>query len=118
MKNAEKSNFIELSSIFLDFQEFFLIYGEYCVNFPKSTDTLNRVHKQNQSVRQCMDENQDVLQNGMFELQDLLAIPFQRFLKYRLFVERLIENTTKVSWAYVSNQISRLILRNFYFLIS
>lgn len=65
-----------------------------------------------------MDENQDVLQNGMFELQDLLAIPFQRFLKYRLFVERLIENTTKVSWAYVSNQISRLILRNFYFLIS
>lgn len=116
LQNAKKSNFQELSTIFLDFQELFMIYGEYCVNFPKSTDALSKVHKQNQAVRNCMEQNQEALQHGMFELQDLLAIPFQRFLKYRLFVDRLIQNTTPVSMISRQYMFKFLFISETYFL--
>lgn len=104
LNNASRSGFKNLSSIFLDFQDLLMIYGEYCVSLPKSTDTITVVCKQKPAVRISMELNQKELQNGMFELQDLLAVPFQRFLKYRLFLDRLYENTTPVSWRFASSR--------------
>ena len=45
---------VKLSSVFLDFREPFLIYGDYCANMTNATDTLRDTAKNSQTVEQLV----------------------------------------------------------------
>jgi hypothetical protein len=48
------SNRPKLSSVFIDFREKFLIYGDYCSKMTEATDTLRDVCKQSVAVEQLV----------------------------------------------------------------
>lgn len=53
LKEATEPNAkLKLSSVFLDFREQFLIYGDYCAKLTDATDTLRDVCKRSSAVEQ------------------------------------------------------------------
>lgn len=55
LKEATEPNTKQkLSSVFLDFRERFLIYGDYCSKMTEATDTLRDVCKKSNSVEQLV----------------------------------------------------------------
>lgn len=45
---------IKLSSIFIEFREKFLVYGDYCAKMTEATDTLRDVCKRSVAVEQLV----------------------------------------------------------------
>lgn len=85
----------KLSTVFLDFREKFLIYGEYCSNLTGAIDTLRDICKNspaaNDLVQQCQKEHS----GGRFHpLRDILSVPMQRILKYHLLLDKLVHETS------------------------
>ncbi|XP_050305760.1 protein vav-like [Anthonomus grandis grandis] len=89
--NKKPSN---LSRVFQQFKEQFLIYGEYCANLSKATAVLQQLRNQDAILNQTLIKyEKDVCDRGKFKLQDMLLVPVQRILKYHLLLEKLVENT-------------------------
>lgn len=86
---------IQLSDVFIAEKEKFLVYGEYCANLPlaqqRIQDLCTRYENINQEVIKCEEE----AHKNMNKLRDILTVPMQRILKYRLFLEKLIDETQK-----------------------
>lgn len=51
---TEPNSKCKLSSVFLDFREQFLIYGEYCANMTDATETLRDVCKRSSAIEQLV----------------------------------------------------------------
>lgn len=51
---TEQNPKCKLSSVFLDFREQFLIYGEYCANMTDAIDTLRDVCKRSSAIEQLV----------------------------------------------------------------
>jgi guanine nucleotide exchange factor VAV len=51
--NEPNSN-LKLSSVFLEFREQFLIYGDYCSRMTEATDTLKEVCKRSPAIDQLV----------------------------------------------------------------
>jgi guanine nucleotide exchange factor VAV len=60
-ESTEPHSKLKLSSVFLDFREQFLIYGDYCSKMTDATDTLRDVCKKSavieQLVQQCQKDH-------------------------------------------------------------
>lgn len=55
LKEATESNTKQkLSSVFLEFREQFLIYGDYCAKMTDATDTLREVCKKSVTIEQLV----------------------------------------------------------------
>lgn len=54
LKETQFNPRYKLSTVFLEFRESFLIYGDYCANMTSATDTLREVTKKNPLVEQLV----------------------------------------------------------------
>lgn len=55
----------KLSSIFIDFREKFLIYGDYCSKMTDATDTLRDTMKRSVAVENMVIVSEDVYQGNL-----------------------------------------------------
>ncbi|KAL7669415.1 hypothetical protein ACOME3_010071 [Neoechinorhynchus agilis] len=88
----------EIANLFVDSQDRFLIYGEYCVALK---DTMELVKNFKQTDMPCYERlvpdrngsnktnSQTDEQLRRFHLEDLLAVPFQRVLKYNMLLSQM-----------------------------
>jgi RhoGEF domain len=53
-ESTEPNSNLKLSSVFLEFREQFLIYGDYCSRMIEATDTLKEVCKRSQAIDQLV----------------------------------------------------------------
>ncbi|XP_054988961.1 guanine nucleotide exchange factor VAV2 isoform X4 [Sorex araneus] len=83
-----------LATVFLDFKERLLIYGDYCSRMEHAQNTLNQLLATRDDVRQKVEECTLKVQDGKFKLQDLLVVPMQRVLKYHLLLKELLSHST------------------------
>lgn len=84
----------KLSSVFLEFREPFLIYGDYCSNMMGAMDTLRDVCERNASIEQLVQQCQKEHSSGRVQLRDILSVPMQRILKYHLLLDKLVHETS------------------------
>ncbi|GLH08883.1 60S ribosomal protein L27a [Gryllus bimaculatus] len=107
-----------VSEVFLKGYHRFLIYGEYCANLPRALELLKSISSNKVDVKdmlnfECddwkglwseggkhglMERSEDStcqaqLKKGRFFLNDMLVVPMQHVLKYRLLLERLSRET-------------------------
>lgn len=87
----------KLSKVFFDFRESFLIYGEYCAKMTNAAETLKNKCNENADVQRCMEQSQKEYDDGRKNLRDILTVPMQRILRYRLLLDRLVKKTAPVS---------------------
>ncbi|XP_055613942.1 protein vav isoform X2 [Uranotaenia lowii] len=83
----------KLSSVFLEFREPFLIYGDYCSSMTGATDMLRDVCKKMSNVEQIINQCQKEHSGGRLQLRDILSVPMQRILKYHLLLDKLVQET-------------------------
>ncbi|KAL7033090.1 hypothetical protein ACKWTF_007481 [Chironomus riparius] len=91
---TEQNPKCKLSSVFLDFREQFLIYGEYCANMTDATETLRDVCKRSSAIEQLVAQCQKDHSGGRVQLRDILSVPMQRILKYHLLLDKLVHDTS------------------------
>ncbi|XP_055630616.1 protein vav isoform X2 [Toxorhynchites rutilus septentrionalis] len=84
----------KLSTVFLEFREPFLIYGDYCSSMTSATDTLRDVCKKSSEVDQIINQCQKEHSGGRLQLRDILSVPMQRILKYHLLLDKLVQETS------------------------
>ncbi|XP_037916659.1 protein vav isoform X1 [Hermetia illucens] len=85
---------LKLSQVFLDFQEPFLIYGEYCSSLSNATETLMELCKKNSRMDQLVQQCEKEYNVGKLQLRDILSVPMQRILKYHLLLDKLVKETS------------------------
>ncbi|CAG0894743.1 unnamed protein product [Darwinula stevensoni] len=71
----------------------FTRYGEYCSNLPRAQERIDEICQKDESVREQVARCQDEVNDGKFKLRDLLALPYQRILKYHLLLKELLKHT-------------------------
>jgi guanine nucleotide exchange factor VAV len=76
---------LKLSSVFLEFREQFLIYGDYCSKMTDATDTLRDVSKRSATVEQLVQQCQKDHSGGRVQLRDILSVPMQVDFLFLLF---------------------------------
>lgn len=54
---TELNSKVKLSSVFIEFREHFLIYGDYCSRMTDATDTLRDVCKRSATIEQLVQVN-------------------------------------------------------------
>ncbi|XP_070493518.1 protein vav isoform X2 [Chironomus tepperi] len=91
---TEQNPKCKLSSVFLDFREQFLIYGDYCANMTDATETLRDVCKRSSAIEQLVAQCQKDHSGGRVQLRDILSVPMQRILKYHLLLDKLVHDTS------------------------
>ncbi|XP_053688911.1 protein vav [Sabethes cyaneus] len=84
---------IKLSTVFLEFREPFLLYGDYCSSMTSATDTLRDVCKKSNNVELIVNQCQKEHSGGRLQLRDILSVPMQRILKYHLLLDKLVQET-------------------------
>uniref|UniRef100_A0A1Q3G400 Putative rho guanine nucleotide exchange factor vav3 n=2 Tax=Culex tarsalis TaxID=7177 RepID=A0A1Q3G400_CULTA len=84
---------IKLSSVFLEFREPFLVYGDYCSSMTNATDMLRDVCKKSSNIEQVVNQCQKEHSGGRLQLRDILSVPMQRILKYHLLLDKLVQET-------------------------
>ncbi|XP_058458710.1 protein vav isoform X2 [Malaya genurostris] len=84
---------LKISTVFLEFREPFLIYGDYCSSMTSATDTLRDVCKKSCVVDQAVNQCQKEHSGGRLQLRDILSVPMQRILKYHLLLDKLVHET-------------------------
>ncbi|XP_055534796.1 protein vav isoform X3 [Wyeomyia smithii] len=85
---------IKLSTVFLEFREPFLLYGDYCSSMTSATDTLRDICKKSDNVEQIVNQCQKEHSGGRLQLRDILSVPMQRILKYHLLLDKLVQETS------------------------
>uniref|UniRef100_F6SQP5 Vav guanine nucleotide exchange factor 2 n=1 Tax=Monodelphis domestica TaxID=13616 RepID=F6SQP5_MONDO len=82
-----------LAKVFLEFKEQLLVYVEYCSNMESAQKTLSHLLANREDLRQKVKECSLKVHHGHFTLQDLLAVPMQRILKYHLLLKELLKHS-------------------------
>ncbi|KAI0978359.1 hypothetical protein GJ496_002605 [Pomphorhynchus laevis] len=79
-----------LAQLFINWQDRFLIYGEYCVRLQYAQAKLSHLRQTDPTFYRILSmcrRNSSSL--GRFKLEDLLVVPFQRVLKYHLLLSNI-----------------------------
>ncbi len=82
-----------IGEIFLDYKERFLKYGDYCSMLPRAQELLDSLTTKDERVREEVTRCEAAANEGKFRLNDLLAVPMQRVLKYHLLLHQLASHT-------------------------
>ncbi|VDD92834.1 unnamed protein product [Enterobius vermicularis] len=85
---------LKMANCFTESIDGFKPYITYCANYQKMTYTLSILMK-NERVKSCLTEQQAVLGHSL-DLAAYLLKPVQRVLKYHLFMENLLKQSTKI----------------------
>lgn len=75
-----------LHSFGFRFKDRLTVYGEYCMGLPEAQERINALQKRDTSFRTRVQECSEMANQKQFSLHDLLSLPYQRVLKYHLFL--------------------------------
>jgi guanine nucleotide exchange factor VAV len=115
-----------LGDTFFHWKEKFVIYGDYCANLTRAQNLVEELCAKHELINQeitvsdvfyFLSQKTKKLENyyitncfkllfqrsekeangGRFKLRDLLSVPMQRILKYHLLLQKLLDETSRVS---------------------
>lgn len=82
-----------LGQVFIRWKPKLVAYSEYCASLTKAQARVESLCESSQSIRTKIVECQADANENRFRLQDLLAVPMQRVLKYHLILRELEKAT-------------------------
>lgn len=89
-------NDIKLYSVFLNWKEKLLVYGEFCANLTLAQHQIETVMRGSKVVADEIERCQrEASKSAYLNLKDLITLPMQRVLKYPLLLKTLCSYTDK-----------------------
>ena len=80
-----------IGEVFVEYNERFLRYSEYCAQLPKAMQLLDTLVSVDETIAEEVSKCEKAA--GKFKLVDLLTVPMQRILKYHMLLQRLVGQT-------------------------
>ncbi|CAG0903553.1 unnamed protein product, partial [Cyprideis torosa] len=96
MKLRRNRNRPALFDVFIEHRSRFLVYGDYMCNVPRAQDVLLEISRKQSDVQKQIEAQEKLFcerNPGSAKLSSLVAIPFQRILKYHLLLDRIKKHT-------------------------
>ncbi|KAI3384120.1 hypothetical protein SNEBB_011291 [Seison nebaliae] len=85
-----------IANLFLEYRKDFLVYAQYCSNISNAHKHIDKLMS-NDSVKETIRECERKYENGKFNLKDIIALPMQRLLRYKLLLDTLKKHTKKLN---------------------
>ncbi|XP_071821638.1 guanine nucleotide exchange factor VAV3-like isoform X2 [Apostichopus japonicus] len=82
-----------IGSIFINFRDKLLIYGEYVSKLTAAQDHIDILCSRDLKLRNLIEKCQEKANGNRFNLRSLLSLPMQRMLKYHLLFVELNKRT-------------------------
>ncbi|KAK2141216.1 hypothetical protein LSH36_1139g00015 [Paralvinella palmiformis] len=93
MASCASCDIENIAECFLQWKEKFLLYGEFCAQLSFAQGLLDEICSKDEEIKNKVEECEMAANQRQYHLRDLLALPVQRIMKYKLFLKKLMKKT-------------------------